>query len=125
MPRPWRAGGRCDAMSRAGRIVWMTAVAVGASAAAAALVVRDQLARQRRHLFNPLALRRVAALEHMARQEPTVDTINLLRDYITWEPRRALRNRALALVERMEREAAEEEVNGRPGRGAPSVRNGR
>lgn len=92
-------------MSQAGRTTWMTVLAVAASAAAAALVVRDQYSRQRRNLFNPLAIRRMAALQHMARQEPTVDTINLLRDYITWEPRRLLRNRALAVVERMEREA--------------------
>lgn len=109
-------------MNRTGRITWVTVLAVAASAAAA-LMVRDQLSRQRRHLFNPLAIRRMAALEHMARQAPTVDTINLLRDYITWEPRRALRNRAISLVERMEREAAA--PDGGAGPGPPTVRNGR
>ena len=121
MPKPWRAGGRCEAMNRTGRITWVALLAAAASAAA--LVVRDQFSRQRRNLFNPVALRRMAALEHMARQAPTVDTINLLRDYITWEPRRALRNRAISLVERMEREAAK--ANGEDVQEAPSVRNGR
>ena len=110
-------------MNRLGRITWVTFLAVGASVAAATLVVRDQLVRQRRHLFNPLALRRMAALRHMARQDPTVDTINLLRDYITWEPRRALRNHAMGVVERMEREASQAR-NGGVGLAIPGARNG-
>jgi hypothetical protein len=49
----------------------------------------------------------MAALEHVARQRPSVDHINLLRDYIAWEPRQLLRNRARTIVERMEGEALE------------------
>jgi len=89
------------------KIAGITAIAVAAATALAALVVRDQISRQKRNLFNPLVLRRMAALEHVARQRPTVDHINLLRDYIAWEPRQLLRNRAMTIVERMEVEALE------------------
>jgi hypothetical protein len=90
---------------RALRFTGIAALAVAVAGTVAALFVRDQITRQRRNLFNPLALRRMAALEHIARQRPTVDDINLLRDYISWEPRKLLRNRARAIVERMEEEA--------------------
>jgi hypothetical protein len=36
-----------------------------------------------------------------------VDHINLLRDYLAWEPRKLLKDRARAIVERMERQALE------------------
>jgi hypothetical protein len=39
-----------------------------------------------------------------------VDHINLLRDYIAWEPRQLLRNRAKTIVERMEVAALEPPV---------------
>ncbi len=84
------------------RITGITALAVALGGVLAALFVRDQISRQRRNLFNPLALRRLAALEHVARQDPSVDHINLLRDYIVWEPRKLLRDRARAIVQRME-----------------------
>ncbi|MEX0936200.1 MAG: hypothetical protein WD013_04780, partial [Gemmatimonadota bacterium] len=87
------------------RVAGVTALAVVAVGTIAAFLVRDQISRQRRNLFNPLALRRMAALEHVARQRPSVDHINLLRDYLAWEPRKLLRNRARAIVERMEGEA--------------------
>ena len=91
--------------SRTLRIVGLTALVLAAIGVLATLFVRDQISRQRRNLFNPFTLRRVAALEHVARQKPSVDHINLLRDYLAWEPRKLLRNRARAIVERMEREA--------------------
>ena len=94
-----------EGMKRILRITSVTAVAVAAMGTVAALLIRDQISRQRRNLFNPLALRRMAALEHIARQRPSVDHINLLRDYIAWEPRKLLRDRARTIVERMEGEA--------------------
>ncbi|MEX2530093.1 MAG: hypothetical protein WD960_04905 [Gemmatimonadota bacterium] len=99
-----------DRTRRILRVVGIAAIATGVTGALTILLVRDQISRQRRNLFNPLSLRRVAALEHMARQRPSVDAIMLLRDYIAWEPRKLLRNRARAIVERMEEEAAEVEV---------------
>lgn len=89
------------------RVAGIAALGVVAVGTVAALLVRDQISRQRRNLFNPFALRRMAALEHVARQEPSVDHINLLKDYLAWEPRKLLRNRAQAIVERMERQALE------------------
>ena len=92
------------------KVLWV----IGITAAVVAVVgtvgtrfVRDQITRQRRNLFSPLSLKRIAALEHLARQVPSVDHILLLRDYIAWEPRRLLRNRARTIVERMEGAAAD------------------
>ncbi len=89
------------------RVIGITTLAVVVVGTVAALVVRDQISRQRRNLFNPLAIRRIAALQHVARQHTSVDHINLLRDYLAWEPRKLLRDRAMAIVTRMEKEALE------------------
>lgn len=105
-----------DGTRRILRITGITALAAGVAGAVAVLLVRDQISRQRRNLFNPLSLKRMAALEHMARQRPSVDHITLLRDYINWEPRKLLRNRARSIVERMEQEAVERDVAGEPAR---------
>lgn len=97
-----------DDESRVRRVLRTTGIAVLAAAAAgaiAALVVRDQISRHRRDLFNPSAFRRLAALGHMAGEDATVDNITLLRDYMAWEPRRLLRRRARVIVRRMEDEA--------------------
>lgn len=91
------------------RMTGVTALAVAAAGAVAALLVRDQVKRQQRNLFHSASLRRIAALEHISRQRTSVDYLNLLRDYIAWEPRKLLRNRARAIVERMEREIGDVE----------------
>ena len=97
-----------DETKRILRITAITAAAVAVAGTLATLLVRDQISRQRRNLFNPRSLRRMAALEHIARQDASIGDINLLRDYISWEPRKLLRNRARAIVARMEDEAAEQ-----------------
>jgi hypothetical protein len=43
----------------------------------------------------------------MARAEATVDNITLLRDFVAWESRKLLRNRAKAILGRMEAEAGQ------------------
>ena len=88
------------------RVAGITVLAAAAAGALAALVVRDQITRHQRNLFSPKALRRLAALGHMAGQPATVDNIRVLRDFIAWEPRKLLRRRARAIVARMEEEAA-------------------
>lgn len=93
-------------MNRTLKTVLIVTGAAAAGAAVATLLVRDQISRHRRNLFSPAAFRRLAALQHMAAAEPSVDNINLLRDFIAWEPRPLLRNRAQFLVRRMESEAA-------------------
>jgi hypothetical protein len=93
-------------MDRRLRITGVTVLAAAAAAAVVAFIVRDQVSRHRRNLFSPHALQRLAALGHMARAEATVDLITLLRDFIAWEPRRLLRQRARAVLARMEDEVA-------------------
>jgi hypothetical protein len=96
-----------DENKRVLRVTGITTLAVVAVGTLAALLVRDQISRQRRNLFNPLAIRRMAALEHVARQHPSVDHLNLLRDYLAWEPRKLLRERARTILARLERKALE------------------
>lgn len=93
-------------MDRRIRITGITLLAAAAAGAVAALIVRDQVTRHRRNLFSPHALRRLAALGHMSGAEASIDHITLLRDFIAWEPRRLLRNRARAILARMEDEVA-------------------
>lgn len=90
----------------------ITLAAAGVAGGVAALIVRDQISRHRRNLFSPSAVRRLAALQYMAQEETTVDNITLLRDFMAWEPRRMLRNRAGAIVRRMEDEARSREIAG-------------
>jgi hypothetical protein len=92
-------------MNKTIRITGITILATAAVGTVAALFLRDQIHRHQRNLFNPLTFRRLAALEHMARAEASVNNITLLRDFINWEPRKLLRNRARSIVNRMEREA--------------------
>jgi len=89
------------------KVAGITILAAAAAGAVAALIVRDQMSRHQRNLFSSSALRRLAALGHMARESASVDNIRLLRDFIAWEPRRLLRERAAAIVRRMEMEATE------------------
>ncbi len=80
-------------------------LAAAAAGAVAALVIRDQIKRHSRDLFSPSFLRRLAALGFMAKAEASVDHINLLKDFVAWEPRAALRRRAQAIIGRMEEDA--------------------
>ena len=89
------------------RTAGLTVIAAAAAGAIAALIIRDQITRHQRDLFSPHALRRLAALGHMSRSEASVDNIRLLGDFIAWEPRKLLRKRAQAIVERMEDEAGQ------------------
>ena len=90
-----------DKRTRNAGIVVLAAAAAGA---VAAWVIRDQILRHSRDLFSPSFLRRLAALGHMAKAEAGVDHINLMKDFVAWESREALRRRAQAIVERMERD---------------------
>lgn len=92
-------------MNRRLKIAGVTVVAAATVGALAAWLVRDQISRHRKDLFSSHALRRLAALGHMARANATVDHITLLRDFIAWEPRPLLRKRARAILERMEADA--------------------
>ena len=95
-------------MKRNTKIALITAAAVLAAGVALTFVVRDQLSRARTDLFSPHAVRRLAALSHLTRAEASVDLVNLLRDFISWEPRPLLRKRARAVLERMQTELEED-----------------
>ena len=92
-------------MNRTLKTTGIALLGVAAVSALAALVVRDQLDRHQRELFSPSPLRRLACLGHMARAEATVDHITLLRDFVAWEPRKLLKNRAQVILKRMEGQA--------------------
>ena len=60
-----------------------------------------QVERSRRDLINRSPIRRLAALGHLGGQ-PGVETARLLKDYVRWEARPALRKRGQQLLRRME-----------------------
>jgi hypothetical protein len=94
-------------MNRTVKTATLTVLAAAAAGALAALIIRGQISRHRRDLFSPRAFRRLAALGHMSREPASVDSIRVLRDFIAWEPRKPLRERARAIVDRMMSEAVE------------------
>lgn len=94
-------------MNRTLKTAVITVAAAAAAGALAALIIRGQISRHRRDLFSPRAFRRLAALGHMNREPASVDAIRVLRDFISWEPRKALRDRAQAIVDRMMDEVVE------------------
>lgn len=65
------------------------------------LLGQRQLVRSRNDLFSPQPLRRLSALGFLAGQE-AVDTVRLLRDYLSWETQPMLRRRAQSILRRME-----------------------
>lgn len=98
-------------MNRLLKTTGITLMAVAAAGAVAALVVRDQVGRHQRELFSPYPLRRLACLGHLGRAEASVFNITLLRDFVAWEPRSLLRNRAKVILNRMEAEVGEQGGN--------------
>lgn len=92
---------------RASRILRTTGLVIltaGAAVALGALVIRDQIARHQRDLFSPRAIRRFAALGYISGLTASVEGVQLLRDFLAWEPTRLLRKRARYILERMERQ---------------------
>ena len=55
----------------------------------------------RRNLFSRNPLFRVAALGYL-RGKPTVNTAQLLREYVAWESRPILRQRGVRMLKRLE-----------------------
>ena len=78
-------------------------VAVGflGGVAAGSLVWARMQRQYRRDLFSKSPLRRVAALGYL-RARPTVNTAQLLREYVAWEPRSILRHRGARMLKRLE-----------------------
>jgi hypothetical protein len=80
---------------------WLFAWGVAAGAGAGWLLAQQRFSFHRRDLFSPRPLRRMAALGFLAGQSG-VETVRLLRDYLSWERQPALRRRAEAIVRRLE-----------------------
>ncbi|MEP6906094.1 MAG: hypothetical protein ABI875_08410 [Gemmatimonadales bacterium] len=71
--------------------------------AACGAVAWNRLQRQyRRDLFSRSPLRRLAALGYL-RGRPTVNTAQLLREYVAWENSPMLRRRGVSLMRRLEK----------------------
>jgi len=69
---------------------------------AAGSLIWTRLQRQyRRNLFSRHTIRRVAALGYL-RARPSVNTAQLLREYVAWEPRSILRERGVRMLKRLE-----------------------
>ena len=64
------------------------------------VVWSTQVQRSRRELFSRSPMRRYAALGFLSGR-PGVETARLLRDYVNWETRPALRRRGQHLLRRM------------------------
>jgi hypothetical protein len=64
------------------------------------VVWSTQVQRSRRELFSRFPMRRYAALGFLAGR-PGAETARLLRDYVNWEKRPALRRRGQQLLRRM------------------------
>lgn len=84
------------------RTAGLTVLAAATAGALAAVIIRGQISRHRRDLFSPRAFRRLAALGHIGGEAASIDLIRLLRDFVSWEPRKMLRERARAIVDRMQ-----------------------
>ena len=80
-----------------------TFVAVGflGGVAAGSLMWSRMQRNCRRNLFSRNPLFRVAALGYL-RGRPTVNTAQLLREYVAWEPRPILKQRGARLLRRLE-----------------------
>ena len=70
-------------------------------AAAGWMLAQRRLSFHRRDLFSPRPMRRLAALGYLAGQGG-VETVRLLRDYLSWERQQVLRRRAEAILRRLE-----------------------
>ncbi|MDH3270364.1 MAG: hypothetical protein OEN56_03470 [Gemmatimonadota bacterium] len=88
----------------------LTVLAAAAAGALAAIIIRGQISRYQRDLFSPRAFKRLAALGHISREPASIDLIRLLRDFMAWEPRKLLRERAQSIIDRMLDEADQREI---------------
>ena len=60
-----------------------------------------QLRRSKRDLFNANPIRRYAALGYIS-AEPSIESAQILRDYVRWEKKPVLRRRAERVLGRMQ-----------------------
>ena len=81
----------------------LSLVAVGflGGVAAGSLMWTNMQRQYRRNLFSKSPFRRVAALGYL-RARPTVNTAQILREYVAWEPTSFLRQRGAQMLKRIE-----------------------
>jgi hypothetical protein len=84
--------------SRKGRLV---AAGFVGGLIAGVVVWSLQMKRSRRDLFSTNALKRYAALGYLG-GHPSVETAQLLTEYLRWESKPVLRRKAQRLLQRME-----------------------
>jgi hypothetical protein len=77
------------------------AAATAVGFVAGALLAQRSMGKWRSALFSARPLRRLAALGYLS-GHPGVESVQVLRDYLSWEEHPALRRRAEAIVRRME-----------------------
>ncbi len=102
-------------MDKSLRTAGFTVLAAAAAGAIAAMIIQGQITRHQRDLFSHRAFKRLAALGHISREPASVDLIRLLQDFVQWEPRKMLRERAQAIIERMLGEAEQLGIEARTG----------
>lgn len=95
-------GGRRAPRAGARRTRALASGVLGGFAVGFALWSRVQVTR-RRDLFSRRPLRRLAALGFLSGRASD-ETVRLLREYVRWEERGALRSLALRLLRRIERD---------------------
>lgn len=80
-------------------LLFFGAVVLGVSAGW--FLGQRHLVRSKSDLFSPQPLRRLSALGFLQGQEE-VETVRLLRDYLSWESQPMLRRRAQSILRRLE-----------------------
>ncbi|HEX9580826.1 MAG TPA: hypothetical protein VF970_06940 [Gemmatimonadales bacterium] len=76
-------------------------VGVGIGALIGLFLAQYSMDRYREALFSGQPLRRLSALGYL-NGHPSVETVRLLRDYLSWEGHPMLRRRAERMMRRME-----------------------
>jgi hypothetical protein len=76
-------------------------VGLGAGSIVGAVFAQHSMGRHRSDLFSARPLRRLSALGYL-KGRPSVEAVQLLRDYLAWEKHPMLRRRAERIVRRME-----------------------
>jgi hypothetical protein len=76
-------------------------VGVVAGALLGTVLAQQSMGRHRRDLFSARPLRRLSALGYL-NGHPSVEGVQLLRDYLAWEKHPMLRRRAERIARRME-----------------------
>jgi len=79
----------------------LATIAFVGGAVAGAVLWSIQLRRSRRDLFNPNPIRRYAALGFIS-AEPSIESAQILQDYIRWEKKPVLRRRGERVLGRMQ-----------------------